>query len=87
MVTMRTENPTPSEFNVTINILKKSFFHSLKDINPWAKIRNMHTNVMQDVLKQVGIFLYIGIVGIHPVGQRPEFTAKSVRNWLERLNV
>ena len=42
----------------------------------------------QDVLEQLGyLFIYRGLPGIIRSDNGPEFTAKAVRNWLERLGV
>ncbi len=40
----------------------------------------------QDVLEQLGyLFIYIGLPGYIRSDNGPEFTAKAVRYWLERL--
>ena len=42
----------------------------------------------QDVLEQLGyLFIYRGLPGFIRSDNGPEFTAKAVRNWLERLGV
>ena len=42
----------------------------------------------QDVLEQLGyLFIYRGLQGFIRSDNDPEFTAKAVRNWLERLGV
>jgi len=42
----------------------------------------------QDVLEQLGhLFIYRGLPGFIRSDNGPEFTAKVVRNWLQRLNV
>ena len=42
----------------------------------------------QDVLEQLGhLFIYRGLPGFIRSDNGPEFTAKAVRSWLERLNV
>ena len=42
----------------------------------------------QDVLQQLGyLFIYRGLPGFIRSDNGPEFTAKVVRNWLERLGV
>lgn len=42
----------------------------------------------QDVLEQLGhLFIYRGLPGFIRSDNGPEFTAKGVRNWLQRLNV
>ena len=42
----------------------------------------------QDVLEQLGyLFIYQGLPGFIRSDNGPEFTAKAVRNWLERLGV
>ena len=42
----------------------------------------------QDVLEQLGhLFIYRGLLGFIRSDNGPEFTAKVVRNWLQRLNV
>ena len=42
----------------------------------------------QDVLEQLGyLFIYRGLPGFIRSDNGPEFTAKAVRSWLERLGV
>ena len=42
----------------------------------------------QDILEQLGyLFIYRGLPGFIRSDNGPEFTAKTVRNWLERLGV
>jgi len=42
----------------------------------------------QDILEQLGyLFIYRGLPGFIRSDNGPEFTAKAVRNWLERLGV
>jgi len=42
----------------------------------------------QDILEQLGyLFIYRGLPGLIRSDNGPEFTAKAVRNWLERLGV
>ena len=42
----------------------------------------------QDVLEQLGyLFIYRGLPGFIRSDNGPEFTAKAIRNWLERLGV
>jgi putative transposase len=42
----------------------------------------------QDILGQLGyLFIYRGLPGFISSDNGPEFTAKAVRNWLERLEI
>lgn len=51
-------------------------------------IKVARTLKAQDVLEQLGhLFIYRGLPGFIRSDNGPEFTSKTVRNWLQRLNV